>query len=681
VTVTENFEWGADGDAITTSGGTVTWRATLAGTCLAQIDTAQAHGGTRSLGIYRDGTNWPTAHFSLTAVSNHYEITFEARHTTGTYWMLLHGNGAKRIRIGCNPTTTIYYYYNAAGRYTALSTPHADDTWATITLTNIDFTAGTFDFYADGTKLATCEMETSAFTPDRVAYGCGSGTGVAGWCWVDDIVLEYLPGFPVEFPYEFPVEDGIYCYIDWDNDGDWSAGHENVSQYLRSYSIKRGKDSNMGRAQVGTAQITLKDVAGTYIPSSTVSSLAGLIVPGRKVKIQRNYGGVEYVLFTGYLDDIQNDYGDTVREAYFSCTDGSERLTGAELPTSYGAYVGCNSDTIVTDLFKYMGFSTGTYSVDTTTYSYSEVWPHRLTVKTAIQQLEDAEGSMFYIARAGTARWEAYDHRTTSHSTAAWTCPGTVWRTLKTQNNWKNITNKVTLKFTTLWLGSSTQNWRTSENLANGNPTYIPSSCTWDTWCTFRDAVGNQNRAWATIWTGTANTSSAGGGTTYTIRTTATSSSDHLWYNEAYGYGDCSYVTLYNPTTMNLYVMDFYSYGGQWQTGETVEVASESTSSRDNYGLKDKVYDLKWASTDNWQTIADDYVANNSSSRPTYIVELVPNSSDALTHALDLDISDRFTLEDSRISLSRDVYIDQVQHQWNVMDGVHHTYWTVSCAT
>src|SRR5574343_1917381 len=102
-TVTEDFEWGADGDNINTSGGDITWSQSTPGTCLAQIDTAQAHGGTRSLGIYRDGTNWPSAYFSLTAVSNHYEITFEARHTTGTAWTFNHGNGVKRIRIGCSP--------------------------------------------------------------------------------------------------------------------------------------------------------------------------------------------------------------------------------------------------------------------------------------------------------------------------------------------------------------------------------------------------------------------------------------------------------------------------------------------------------------------------------------------------------------------------------------------------
>jgi hypothetical protein len=98
--------------------------------------------------------------------------------------------------------------------------------------------------------------------------------------------------------------------------------------------------------------------------------------------------------------------------------------------------------------------------------------------------------------------------------------------------------------------------------------------------------------------------------------------------------------------------------------------------------LKVKTLDLAWApSSSDMQTIADNIVANNSSSRPSYVVELVPNSSDALQKSLDLDISDRFTLQDSRISLSRDVYIDKVQHKWSVMDGVHHTLWTVSCAT
>lgn len=484
-------------------------------------------------------------------------------------------------------------------------------------------------------------------------------------------------GFPYEFPLEFGVEDGVYCYIDWDNDGDWSAGHENVSQYLRSYSIKRGKDSNMGRAQVGTAQITLKDVAGTYIPSSTVSSLAGLIVPGRKVKIQRNYGGVEYILFTGYLDDIQNNYSDTVREAYFSCTDGSERLPSIDRTVTDAAVIGINtdSDNCIALALTHAGIAD--QNLDDGDYVYPYVFTYRISDKSVITYFEDAEDGLFYIARAGTATWETQDHRSTYHSTAEWTCPGTIWRSLKTQNDWKHVINRVVMKVVPRYLSPSTAAilWECPENATTNSAPLIEATCSRSWWADLKDINGNQNAAMSyTTVTGTyfiTNTSSEGGGVDRSAHC------DVSWD----GFVDSAYVTV-TSSSDNVYLIRCAIVGQIYTNGDEVRITSNSTSSQDAYGLKVKTLDLHWApSSSDMQTIADNIVANNSSARPTYIVELVPNSSDALTHALDLDISDRFTLEDSRISLSRDVYIDQVQHQWNVMDGVHHTYWTVSCAT
>src|SRR5574343_1386032 len=326
-------------------------------------------------------------------------------------------------------------------------------------------------------------------------------------------------GFPYTFPLEFYVENGgIWCFIDWDGDGDFDEAYEDVSPYLRDYFVERGKDSNIGRAIVGNAQVTLKDIGGIFIPSSTVSPLTGYVVPGRKVKISRYYKGTEYTLFTGYLDDIQNDYSETVREAYFNCTDGSERFTAAELPASYGVYWNYTSGGVVKYLFEYMGFTTDNYSVDATTYRYSQIWPHRLTVKTALQSLEDAEGSLFYIARAGTARWEGYSCRATDHSTSEWTCPGTVWRSLKTQNNWKNVINRVVMKVVPKYLSPSTAAvlWECPENATTNSAPLLEATCSRSWWADLKDINGNQNGAQSyTTVTGTyfiTNPSSLGGG-------------------------------------------------------------------------------------------------------------------------------------------------------------------------
>jgi hypothetical protein len=480
------------------------------------------------------------------------------------------------------------------------------------------------------------------------------------------------------------MADGIYCYVDWDNDGDWDSSSEDVSAYLRSYSIKRGKDSNMGRAQVGTAQITLKDVAGTYIPSSTVSTLAGLIVPGRKVKIQRNYGGVEYVLFTGYLDDIQNDYSDKVREAYFSCTDGSERFANICPLADVRNWAGnpyiqedVSSDTILTDAASEIPGSTAI--IDASTYVYDYIFPGKLSLKTMIERFEDAEGAFFYISRSGVWRYEVAAYRATYHSTSEWTCPGTVWRSLKMSNNWKDVLNKLNMRHLrreTL-TGFEHRIWEYPTDSTAGNTVMVEAGCSFSGWASpFVDTKGEVTSSKGLGFFDYVYSSSMGGGD-YLATT-----SDGWVPDDELAFGDASYYSYENISTGTMYVTSFYK-GGFW--GETygeARITSEDTASQDTYGLREKTLELEWAPTSSqMQTIADARVAAKKDATPTYVVELVPNSSDALTHALDLDISDRFTLQDSRISLSRDVYIDQVQHQWSVMDGVHHTYWTVSCAT
>lgn len=670
-TITEDFEWGVDGDPITDSGGTLTWSRSVPGTCLAEIDTAQAYAGTRSLGLCGDGTNFPKATVAIATASYAYSIRFRARYEAGGgYWRFWHGGSVYCIFLCAEPTAGKLRYYGHDGASHNLDVTCSVNTWYLVEMKNLDFTGGYFDLWFGGVFIARLEMWPNAGSSNKIEL---EGHNTASWSWFDEFEIDILPGFPYEFPLEFGVEDGVYCYIDWDNDGDWSAGHENVSQYLRSYSVKRGKDSNMGRAQVGTAQITLKDVAGTYIPSSTVSSLAGLILPGRKVKIQRNYGGVEYVLFTGYLDDIQNDYADTVREAYFSCTDGSERLAKSEVREFSGSLEDRTAGKILRYAFDWAGWSTGILSLDTGGCTYPYVWPYALTLKTIVDRLIDAEDGLFYVARDGMYAWENRDHRTTYHSTSEWTCPGTVWRSLKTGNNWKGIVNGILVKNTPRFeYPSNTTAWENPENALNNTSPLIEASCSRGFWVVYTDINGNRNEAASASYYKTADTSSMSGGVDKTASVADTVTS----------WGDSAYWLMTNNATSNVYIVASRVEGRMWTNGDEIRITSEDTGSQDAYGVRDQALTLEWAPTSSeMQAIADNIIANNSSARPTYIVELVPNSSDALTHALDLDISDRFTLQDSRISLSRDVYIDQVQHSWNVMDGVHHTYWTVSCAT
>lgn len=88
------------------------------------------------------------------------------------------------------------------------------------------------------------------------------------------------------------------------------ANWTDITTYVLRWGYSRGRQRQLGRAEVGTAEITLDNSDGRFDPENNASPYynghasedAGLgMTPRRHVRIRATYGGVTYGLFYGYV--------------------------------------------------------------------------------------------------------------------------------------------------------------------------------------------------------------------------------------------------------------------------------------------------------------------------------------------------------------------------------------------
>ena len=101
-----------------------------------------------------------------------------------------------------------------------------------------------------------------------------------------------------------------------------------VTSYVASVSIDRGKSRELDRYTAGHASITLHNDTRVFDPFNTASAYYGNIVPRKPIAIETNGDRV----FTGFIDDWDLTYDISGKSyASISAVDGFLRLSVAEL--------------------------------------------------------------------------------------------------------------------------------------------------------------------------------------------------------------------------------------------------------------------------------------------------------------------------------------------------------------
>lgn len=176
----EDFEWGTDEDNVDTSGGSVTWNKSVAGTSTAKIDTGQFYTGNKSLRLYRDGTNSLSAYFSQVAGSA-YAISWMMRKDGTASAYVYHGDGSNYIKLNAWTNEVIYINGSTTAR-SCLAT-----TWQKYELTELNFSTKVVDIWLEGEKIKdNGAMTVGASDHDTIEFYSAEGTNNI---WIDNVIV------------------------------------------------------------------------------------------------------------------------------------------------------------------------------------------------------------------------------------------------------------------------------------------------------------------------------------------------------------------------------------------------------------------------------------------------------------------------------------------------------------
>lgn len=186
-----------------------------------------------------------------------------------------------------------------------------------------------------------------------------------------------------------------------------------VTEWVTNVSIRRGRGSQLDVMSVGQATIVLDDQAASraFDPANTASPyFAGGygIAPRRFVQI---YGGTagDQPLFFGRVNDLDIDYQQPKTSfALISCVDDLSQFGRTNL-TAFTPSSQLSSARVSAILDRpEVAYSTATRSIATGVATINNVaYADNTNVKSAIDEVVQAEDGRFFVSRGGTATFQS----------------------------------------------------------------------------------------------------------------------------------------------------------------------------------------------------------------------------------------------------------------------------------
>lgn len=126
----------------------------------------------------------------------------------------------------------------------------------------------------------------------------------------------------------------LYCEVAFDTDPAETPVWTDISSYVRSGSISRGRQRETDRYKAGTCSLTLDNRDRRFDPEYASSPYSPNVLPMKRIRLRVNYLGVDYDLFTGYVDGWPQSYLNP-HDGYVdvTATDAFKVLAGVRLPS------------------------------------------------------------------------------------------------------------------------------------------------------------------------------------------------------------------------------------------------------------------------------------------------------------------------------------------------------------
>lgn len=228
----------------------------------------------------------------------------------------------------------------------------------------------------------------------------------------------------------------ITVEIGFDSDPfDSSISFTDISQYVRSFNTRRGRQNELGQFVGGRASLLLSNADNRFNPNNTSSpyydsaNSITKIQPYKVVKITATYDSTSYPIFYGFLDTIPVQYPALGADStvQFNCVDAF-KIFNAQNFDSSGWKIGRSgfselgqttiisyedivelSSSRVTRLLNLIQFPTALRDIQTGTNQVQS--QTNQNILTALRDCETAENAQFFISKDGKATFRNRDYR------------------------------------------------------------------------------------------------------------------------------------------------------------------------------------------------------------------------------------------------------------------------------
>lgn len=446
--------------------------------------------------------------------------------------------------------------------------------------------------------------------------------------------------------------------IDWAGDGVFDALDDDVTERVTdrgpALQLRYGRDQARAFAPLagGTGAFELNNTSRDYSPENTASPLAGLVRPGREVRIRATLDGVTYGLMRGYLDDYTVLPELEHRSVQLSLLDGLTRLRGLDVSTDL--HHGLRTGQAIGLLLDAAGWPADRRDLDVGATTMPWWCLESEDAFGALQAILDAEGpgSLAAVDIDGRLLFRDRHHRllrsasTTTQVTyrTAGVVEPLISPPMSYDHGWREIVNAVTFDIPMLVpSGDLTQVWQMSgqRSIADGETVLLTASAS----SPFYGALDPVPGVDFTPLSGSvqvALTSRSGQATTVLV------------------------TAVGGPAVIDGMAVRAYPI----VTQATVQVRAEDSTSIADVGRR------SWpsgraptlASLPDALAIADIILAHRAQRLPTVTITLRGGGVDRLREQLARDLSDRVRIVDPETGLDADFWVEQISHTSSRLD-------------
>lgn len=160
-----------------------------------------------------------------------------------------------------------------------------------------------------------------------------------------------------------------------------------VTDWVQAVSASRGVQEELGRPEAGTCNVVFDNSDRRFDPTYTSSPYYPYVTPLRRIRVRAYFNGVNYPLFTGYVERWPVQWRQNTSQVQVQCVDGFAVLANAKLPAD--TYPAETTGARIRRVLDAIGWDTTKRRIDT---GQSQVLEHVIEDgdgTTALQHLQD----------------------------------------------------------------------------------------------------------------------------------------------------------------------------------------------------------------------------------------------------------------------------------------------------